>query len=164
MKKLFFLSMLMVLYASISAQNHKFQALFIYNIVRLVEWPAIDNSFVIGVVGSKEMYRELQSLSQKHKISGHPIEVRTINPSQLMYNDCHVIYVGRSSSNKVEQVVSQIDSKPILLIGDKVGLNGVAINFIDNSENISFEIYPSLIKSHQLSLSNSLLSLGTVKE
>ncbi|GAF02372.1 YfiR family protein [Saccharicrinis fermentans] len=148
----------------VNAQNYKFQALFIYNIVKRVNWPPSSDNFKIGVVGSKELQKELEILSKKQKIGGKTIEIITLTPSSIQENEVHVLYLGRSSSSKIGDIQTIIKSKPVLLIGDKAGLKGAGINFIDNSKEIKFEIYPNTIKEHQLAISSSLLNLGVVIE
>ena len=163
MKKLLVFLMLFVLHKQLPAQNYKFQALFIYNISQRIEWPDVNNAFVIGVVGTKELQNELQAIAQKRQLFGHPIEVREVSPSKLDVEGCHLVYLARTMSSKVDQVKSLIASKPVLLIGEKPGIEGVGINFIDNSKKIEFEIYPQTIKAHKLNVTSSLMSLGIVK-
>ncbi len=163
MKKLFVIFMLLMLFKQLPAQNYKFQALFIYNIAQGVEWPEVNNAFVIGVVGTKELQRELENISQKRELFGHRIDVRPISPSRLNIGDCHLVYVGRTWTNKISEIKSLTASKPVLLISDKPGVQDVCINFIDNSAKIQFEVFPNTIKEHHLNITSSLLNLGIVK-
>jgi len=151
------------MYQKISAQDYKFQALFIYNIVQRIEWPALEKEFTIGVIGSKEMEKELNSIAQTKTINGHKIRVKQITPYEFQTQDVHLLYLARSLSSKISQVSNIIQDKPILLVSDKKGLEGAQINFLDLPGKIEFEIYPSLIKSHSLKVANSLLNLGIVK-
>ncbi len=145
------------------AQNYKFQSLFIYNIIKRIEWPSESEKFIIGVLDCKELQKELVSISQKQKIGGRSIEVINVNMGDSDLSKVHVLYVGRSASSKIPQLKTKIADKPILLIGEKPGINGVGINFLDNSTGIKFEIFTNEIKSHKLLISNSLLNLGIVK-
>lgn len=161
--------LLMLLFLSIGssqlvAQNYQFQSLFIYNIIKRINWPQISNDFIIGVIGSKDLVVELKSLSEHKKLGDKRIKVIAVNPNKDSFEDVHVLYLGRSSSSKVDLVNAKIAQVPVLLIGDKPGIKGVSINFIDNSKKIEFEIYPNTIESHSLTIASSLLSLGTVKE
>ena len=163
-RKLAFMLLLIAIASQVSAQNYKFQSLFIYNIVKRINWPPGSNDFVIGVVGSKDLVKELVNLSQKQKLGNKTIKVKSVHASNDSFEGIHVLYLGRSSSSKIDVVKSRIASKPVLLIGDKSGLKGAGINFIDNSKSIEFEIYPTTIKEHHLTVASSLLSLGIVKE
>ncbi|MCT4587834.1 MAG: YfiR family protein [Carboxylicivirga sp.] len=158
------LILLLVFVGNIKAKNYKFQALFMYNIAQRIEWPNVSGDFTIGVIGCKDIHKELNEIALKRSLLGHKIQVIDLNPDQLNQQDCHIIYVGTSSSNKLDAINTSIGLKPSLIITNKNGLTGSGINFIDDSEKIEFEIFPSVIKQHQLKLAASLLSLGTVKE
>ncbi|MBS2098663.1 YfiR family protein [Carboxylicivirga linearis] len=164
MKKMYTLIVLLCIAWGAEAQNYKFQALFMYNIAQRIEWPNLAGEFVIGVIGSKEMHQELESIAQKKQLFGNSIKVVHVNADELSGKLYHVLYLDRSSSVKLGDVKKQVVSKPTLLITDKNGLTGGGINFIDNSSKIEFEIFPTVIKSHQLHLSGSLLNLGIVRE
>ncbi len=163
MKKILMLLALLFILHETSAQNYKFQALFVYNIAQRIEWPNISGEFVIGVIGSKQIERELDMIAQKKKMFGNNIKVLHINTNDLPSATYHILYIDRNSSSKLDEINSIVSSHPTLVITDKSGLTGGAINFIDNSSKIEFEIFPSVIKSHQLNVSNSLLNLGIVK-
>jgi len=156
--------MLLVLHKQLPAQNYKFQALFIFNIAQRIEWPELSDEFVIGVLGSNDLYKELNAIAQKRQLFGHTIRVKTIKSSSLNVEGCHLIYVGHLSAGKLNQVLAQISGDPVLAVGEKKGIKGVSINLIDNAQKIDFEIYPNTIKAHQLKVASSLLSLGVVKE
>ncbi len=162
-RKLILLTLILLLYQKVSAQDYKFQALFIYNIVQRIEWPSIESEFVIGIIGSKDMEKEMTSIAQTKTINGHKIKIKTITPYEFQIKDVHLIYVARSASSKIKQITNNINNKPILLVSDKKGLQGGHINFLDRPGKIEFEIYPTLIKSQNLKVSNSLLNLGIVK-
>ncbi len=162
-KKLLLFVLILLLYQKITAQDYKFQALFIYNIVQRIEWPNLNHDFVIGVVGSKDMEKELSSIAKSRQMNGHQIKVRQLTAFDFQTKAVHLVYLGRSSSSKIDKIKSVIKNEPILLVGDKKGLNGAHINFLDLPGKIEFEIYPKLIKSQHLKVANSLLNLGIVK-
>nr|WP_321453890.1 YfiR family protein [uncultured Carboxylicivirga sp.] len=164
MKKLFALIFTLCIVWGIKAQNYKFQALFMYNIAQRIEWPNLSGEFVIGVIGSKEIHDELESIAQKKQLFGNAIKVLYVTENDLTNQLFHVLYVDRSLSAKVSRITKEVASHPTLLVTDKNGLTGGGINFIDNSSKIEFEIFPTVIKSHQLHLSGTLLNLGIVKE
>ncbi len=163
-RKLILLTLILLLYQKVSAQDYKFQALFIYNIVQRIEWPSIEKEFVIGVIGSKEMEKELSSIAQTKTMNGHKIRIKQLTPYEFQTKDVHLVYLARPQSTKIAQITNTIKDKPILLVSDKKGLHGGHINFLDLPGKIEFEIYPSLIKSHNLKVANSLLNLGIVKK
>ncbi|MCU4166182.1 YfiR family protein [Carboxylicivirga caseinilyticus] len=164
MKKLLTIIVLLCLLGVVRAQNYKFQALFMYNIAQRIEWPNLSGEFVIGVIGNKEMHKELESIAGKKQLFGNTIKVVHVSPDELSDKMYHILYLDRSSSTKLNEVDKSVAKRPTLVITDKNGLTGGGINFIDNSSKIEFEIFPTVIKSHQLQLSGSLLNLGIVRE
>ncbi len=164
MKRVLSMLVLLSLLGMAKAQNSKFQALFMYNIAQRIEWPNLVGEFVIGVVGSKEMYNELEQIAQKKHLFGNTIKVLQINPSDLVSTKCHAVYLSRSSSSKIDDVNEHVKHSPTLVFTDKEGLRGAGINFVDNSQKIEFEIYPSIIESSQLKIASSLFNLGKVMD
>lgn len=164
MKKLLILLMFTAPIITTHGQNYKFQSLYIFNIAKLIEWPNKYDSFVIGVVGARSLSKELNELTNNRSMEGHEIKVLLLDPYEFTVENINMIYIGRNASKLADEIRQKAESKPILLIGDKPGLEGFGINFIDNSEKISFEIYPNNISKKKLKVSQSLLQLGTVIE
>src|SRR5690606_31934171 len=74
------------------------QANYLYNIAKLVEWrdPAMrSGNFIIGVIGSPNLYQELIRQYSTRTIGKQPIEVRNL-PRTAHAEKCHMLFVGRS--------------------------------------------------------------------
>ena len=164
MKKLLLIALALLLYLQVPAQNYKFQALFIFNIAQRIEWPSIANEFIIGVAGSNEIMQELENISTKRQLFGHKIKIVQLSTSNPKVDHCHLVYLGRSSSSKIDNMIPVIKNRPILLVGDKKGIKGAHINFLDTPGKIEFEVYPNSIKSQKLKVANSLYELGIVRD
>ncbi|MFT3737461.1 MAG: YfiR family protein [Breznakibacter sp.] len=164
MKRFILLIALVLAVAHSQGQNYKFQALYLFNIVQHIEWPSVESTFKIGVVGCEEIEKELSSIVRTRKICGLPVTVTSYLSETDGIADCQMVYLSRTVSSKLANVQAVINNRQVLLVTDKVGLRGAGINMIDISTKLEFEVYPSIIKSHGLKLSNSLLNLGIVKQ
>jgi len=163
MKTILFLFALLLAICKAEGQNYKFQALYLFNIAQQIEWPSSNSNFNIGVIGSSELEKELNTIFQTRKLSGVSVKVSSISSTLAGAENCQLLYLARSLSSKISNVTDLITNKPVLLVSDKSGLTGAGINLIDESTRLEFEIYPTIIEAHGLKLSNSLLNLGIVK-
>lgn len=164
MKHLIITIIALLIVVGSSAQNPKFQALFIYNFAKNVEWPPAyrQGNFTIAIVGNyPQLYTELQQIAMKKKVEDQNIEIESFS-SVSQIERCHILYIPRSRSSWLDDVNEKISNQPVLTITDKAGLRGACINFIDNDFDLDFEISTQQIEKHRLKISEQLLNLGTV--
>ena len=134
---------MIVSFQSAWAQKEKFHSIFIYNFSKYVKWPEAQNSgkFVIGVLGTSEIQKDLKTMAATKKINGKSIEIKQFS-SAAEISDCHILYVSATESGLLDQVLSKTSSKPILIVTDSPGLarKGAAINFVEVEGKIKFEL------------------------
>lgn len=147
------------------AQKEKVHSMFIYNIGKNVKWPEAQKiqKFVIGILGTSEIQKELKSMAATRKVHGMSIEIKQFN-STAEISDCHILYVSASESGFLDQALTKISSKPVLIITDNPGLakKGAAINFVEIEGKIRFELNQKNAKSKGLKVTGSLTSLAIV--
>ncbi len=147
------------------AQKEKYHSMFIYNISKYVKWPEARNSgkFLIGVLGTSTIQKELKSMAVTRKVNGMSIEIKQFNVVSEI-SDCHILYVSASESELLDQVLLKIGSKPVLIITDKPGLakKGAAINFVEVEGKVKFELNQKNAESKGLKVASSLTSLAIV--
>lgn len=150
---------------SARAQKEKFHSIFIYNFSKYVKWPDDQDagSFVIGVYGSSAIEKDLAEMAVSKKVNGMPIEVKQFKSMEGI-DQCHIIYVASSESGKIDQIISQTNSKPVLIVTDKPGLakKGAAINFVELDGKIKFELNQQNAESRGLKVAGALTSLAIV--
>jgi hypothetical protein len=167
MKKnlLFMLLMSCLIWYDASAQNEKFKALFMYNFTKYIEWPASQRQgdFVIGVLGSSGLTKELETIAGRQKVGTQNIVVKTFASVDAIEN-CQILYLPSNKSSQIGQVVSKLAGKSVLIISDKDGLalQGAGINYISDGDKLKYEVNKGTIEKKGLTVSNSLLSLGVV--
>ena len=168
MKKLYLLIITLVIVGSstFSQNTAKIHSIFIYNFIKLIEWPTNYKSgtFNIEIVGNDPIFKELSNLSKAKKAGSQTIKVTKIN-SFNNFNQIHVVYVPRDQSSKIPQIKAGVGNKSTLIISDtKDGIaKGADINFLIVGNKPKFEIKASSAQAKKLKISLSLINLGIKK-
>jgi hypothetical protein len=149
------------------SQLAKIKSVFLLNFAKNTGWPdsgSQGSTFVITVIGDKEISTELEALAKIKQINGKTLvvnrvkQLKEIEPSQI-------IFLGSSKSSLMSSLNSNQKNNPVLLISDKKGLysKGAGICFIVVNGKLRFEIKPENIERRGLSVSSKLISLGIKK-
>src|SRR5690606_11747225 len=108
------------------------KASYLYNFAKLIDWPEAYKSgnFIISVMGSSNLHKELVKKYNSKQIGSQQIEIRKLSPT-LNISKCHILYVGSESINMLPQIAETLKDKPILIVTDYTGSleNGSALNF-----------------------------------
>jgi len=148
---------------SVNAQNEKFKALFLYNFIKNVEWPAAyqQGELTIGVLGNTPIIRELETITATQKAGNQSIKVKVFSKVEDVIN-CHLIYVAPNKASTIPQLMSKIGGNSTLVVSDSKGAIqlGSSINFIFDGDKLKFEISKQHIEQKGLKVSASLLNLG----
>jgi hypothetical protein len=157
--------MMVMSFQSAWAQKEKFHSIFIYNFSKYVKWPDGQSSgkFVIGVFGSSSIKKDLEAMASTKKVNGITIEVKQFN-STAGIDECNILYVSSSESDRMTEIIQATNSKPVLLVTDKPGLakKGAAINFVEQEGKVKFELNQQNAESRGLKVSGSLSSLAII--
>lgn len=168
MKKIAVVLVILFISASVTkAQNTaKLQSIFIYNFIKLIEWPSSYKSgtFNITVLGNDPIYAELMKLAKVKKAGSQTIKVKKISNLGSISNP-HILYVPKTKSSVIGNANSKIGSNATLLISDtKSGTSkGADINFVIVGNKPKFEIKTSSAQSKGLKVSSNLVNLGIKK-
>jgi len=166
-RKVIILSQIFVLLlffgVSASAQIAKFQAAYIFNFSRYIEWPKEfqNGNFVIGVVGiNEEVTTELKKIESTQKVFGRTVEVKVFASVEAII-PCPILYIPESQSDKIEAINAKA-ANGVLIISNKSGAikKGAAINFILVDNKLKFEIKKVTILSKGLKVSPELEKLA----
>ncbi len=164
MKKLFFTSIVLVLFAiNVKGQNERLQATYIYNIVKYIEWPAAykTGDFVIGILGNSSVTKELKKLAETKKVFNQKITIVEFSSTDQI-SKCHVLFISKLSSGLISIAVSKVGTNATLIIGESEGLatQGAGINFIVQEDVVSFQLNEVSIKRRGLQVDSKLKSLA----
>lgn len=150
---------------SVLAQDEKFEALFIFNFTKYIEWPSENQSkeFVITVLGNGDIIPELESISSRMHASNKLIIIRKAS-SPFAIPPSQILFISKDKANEIPQIIENLKTQKILLITEKPNACklGVAINFLSKGGNLSFELSRGNIEKYGLKVNSQLFTLGTL--
>jgi hypothetical protein len=144
-------------------REDRVKAAFLYKFSGYVEWPegvlAPDAPLRIGVIGSESLAKELTRMTAVR--AGRPVEVLTVRPFDPV-PDVHVLFIGRSQSDRLSALIRTVPDRPILVVTDCDGAlaQGSMINFVVVSGHLRFEVALQPVRRRHLSLSSRLLAVA----
>ena len=157
---------LLLLFAGVSevfsqtAYIYRIQSLYLHSFAREVKWQDPEGNFTIGVFGSQKALNEVKSNMIGKTIWGKEISIVEIS-SQEDLAGCHMVFMPRSSKEKILDFIDEADlSHTLLVTEDDLVDFGAAISFVYDQSIIKFKINKSTIEEAGLKVSSSLVSLG----
>jgi len=166
MKKTFLLLCVLCLGALISeakGQTATFKALFLYNFTKNIDWPASANGseLVITILGDDDITAELQKIAKVKKAGNKSIKIVSAK-SVKDVGDSHIVFLGSAKSSLMSTLSHAQASNPVLLVADKKGLcsQGAGISFLTVGGKLRYEICSEQIESHNLKVTQKIISLG----
>jgi hypothetical protein len=78
--------------------------------------------------------------------------------------NCHVLFVSRSEANRLDEIVSALRGRSILMVGEANGFadRGGMIQFVTQENRIQLRINLAAAKAANLTISSKLLRPATV--
>lgn len=147
--------------------EYEVKAAFLFNFGKFIEWPkdsfqARDPVFVIGVLGTDPFGGVLDQISQGGIIRGKPVRIRRFNTLRDL-NRCHVLFISRSESASLSEIVSTLGRDPVLTVGDSEGFlrSGGAIGLFLAEGKVRFAINLKATERAGLTVSSKLLRLAS---
>ena len=143
--------------------EYQVKAVFVYNFSRFVEWPpqaftAPDEPFVIGILGGDPFGARLDEAVRGERIDQHPLLVRRFrNLGEI--GDCRILYIDRSESAQLQQILAALDHRSILTVSDLDGSSqrGVMVQFTTDNNRIRLRINVESARASGLTISSKLL-------
>lgn len=140
------------------------QASYIYNIAKLVEWRDADmrkGPFIIGVLGSGNLYQELVKKYATRSIGKQPIEVRKL-PETAEVDRCHILFIPTEDRSLLPAVLRQSSTRSTLIITDfpDALAQGAVVNFIAAKNTLKYEISVANADKHRIDVGLTLKQLA----
>jgi hypothetical protein len=136
---------------------------FIYNFTNFFQWPNSVRSgdFVIGVVGSDDLFYELKDYTKGKQVITQNIAVKKFSNASNA-SDSHILYVSKYKVNQLDKL-SKEDVKNTLVISDsqKAIDKGAAINFVLAGNRLRFEFAASNVMQSGLKFSSRIKDMAT---
>ncbi|MEO8733616.1 MAG: YfiR family protein, partial [Flavobacteriales bacterium] len=137
---------------------------YIYNIAKLVEWHdpgARTGPFIIGILGSDNLYQELVKKYAMRSIGKQPIEVRKL-PMSAEVDRCHILFLPRSARALLPALLRREQTRSTLIISDypQALSEGAVVNFVSADNTLKYEISLVNAKKHDLDIGLTLKQLA----
>ncbi|MES2695266.1 MAG: YfiR family protein [Verrucomicrobiota bacterium] len=146
--------------------EYQVKALFIFNLVQFVEWPASafpapDTPFYIGVLGDNPFGDDLLTAIKGEKVGGRPL-VLVQGRSLEAVKHCQLLFVSRSERARVDTILAEYARKPVLTLGDvpNFAARGGVLNFYLDGAKVRFELNRAAAQQAGLKLSAQLIRLA----
>lgn len=141
---------------------------FLYNFTKFVEWPAQSYRgpgapLVICIVGDDPFGPDIEGELRTRSVGSHPIEVRTLRPSDIM-NVCHMVFVPATAESQATRILRGLKGPSTLTVGETEGfavLGGV-INLTADGNTLHFEVNLLAAERAGLKISAKMLALAKI--
>ena len=154
--------------AQAQSREYQLKAAFLFNFAQFVKWPpgaflTADAPFDIGILGDDPFGPALEETVQGATIDNHRMTVVRAQKIEEL-KDCQMIFVSRSEEGHMGEILTQLDSRPILTVSeiDSFAQDGGDIDFYLSDGKVRFEINPQSAQRCGLRISSQLLSLGKI--
>lgn len=157
---------LLLINLSAIAQSSEYQvkAMFIFNFLKYIEWPASMETGTIKIVvdEASPVYLELLKMAAHKKFNSRSIEVIKLQADDLRL--CHIIIISAESKLKYEPYLKKMNGKNILIVSEDNSTisKGYGINLLKEENKIKFEINLSTLKNEGLKISKQLELLASI--
>ena len=150
--------------AQVAAPEYDVKAAFLYNFTKFVEWPASafsDGALRLCVMGDDPFGKTLQTVAGE-EVAGHKLIVLSTEKLSDPAG-CQVLFISRSESERMPQILSSLRDVPVLTVGDTRGFleKGGMINFTFEGSKVRFEINQESAERAGIKISSKLLRLAT---
>jgi YfiR/HmsC-like len=151
---------------STGSLEHSVKAAFLYKFLGYVEWPAEaftqpDTPIGIGVLSGGEIADELARIVSGRNVNGRPITVKRLKEGDSLAG-IHMLFIGRSESARLSQLVKAAHQRPILTVTEAQGAltHGSVINFVLADSRVRFEVSLEAADRSGIKLSSRMLAVA----
>jgi len=141
---------------------------FLYNFTKFVEWPPdsyrdAGAPLPICIVGRDPFSPDLEGELRTRTVAGHPIEVRTLRPTDTL-SVCHMVFIPVTEKDQADKILKGLKGSSILTVGESEGfaaLGGI-INLTVEGNTVHFEVNQLAAERAGLKISSKLLSMAKI--
>jgi hypothetical protein len=146
--------------------EYQVKAVFLFNFAQFVEWPArafpdAQAPLVIGVLGDDPFGSYLDETVRGEKVNDRPLIVqRYRRPGEIKI--CHVLFISRSETDRMEQVLASVKGRPILTVSDADDfiVRGGMVRLVTEKNKVRIRINVAAVKAANLKVSSKLLRVA----
>jgi len=141
--------------------EYRVRAAFLLKFAKFVQWPR-DGSLTFCVTGDEEFgFAITTTAGAANGGNGRDVVVRNVSPKGD-FSKCDMVYVGRDATKYTAEILKQIESVPVLAIGESdafLNEGGIVRVFVEDNK-IRFQVNGSTAEKRGLKISSQLLSLA----
>jgi hypothetical protein len=155
------LSGITMTYAAFQSQ-YTIYATLLYHFAKYTQFPSVNPTMVIGVMGKTPLNHEVLALTGK-TVGTSQIQVKEIGEVSEI-EKCNIVFVPATLSGKFNEVVNKAKENHTLIVSDAPDgcKSGAVINFYEENSKVRFEISNKNAGVLGLKISNDLQKLGKV--
>jgi hypothetical protein len=150
-------------------REYLIKAAFLYNFAKFIQWPDAafygpQTPFKIAVIGDVDFGAALATIQNK-TINSRRIVIDQLEATNGL-EQYHLVFLSRSQMENIDQILSQLDGKPVLTISDAKDFSrmGGIIQLYEKDNKIRFNVNMEPAERSQLKISSKLLKLAQVVE
>jgi hypothetical protein len=136
------------------------QANFLYQFALNNNWPTETRKgkFVIGVMGSQEVFQQLREKYNAKPIGSQVLEIIPISEAN-MDQFCHVLFVDKSKKNDLPRIMKDVRERSTLVVSNWDGAlqTGASINFKTIDGSIRYELSQSAMEAKKITPGQKIL-------
>lgn len=160
-------AMSVLLSSAVAAESYSedaVKAAYLYRFAGYVDWPqrgSAETPFIIDVLGSPGIARELRRLLPDHPINHQVAQVREITGIRDLGN-AQIVYVAAGYAELLRTLMPQASAPSMLLVTDEEGglSNGSILNFLTVDRNVRFEVSLTAAQRWGFKISSELLGVA----
>lgn len=139
------------------------KAAFLYRFTGFIEWPPVEDAseeFVVAVLGSETVARELEGILARNTVRGLPARVRSLRSVHDLAG-AQMLFVGDGYSGSLRDIAEGL-RRPVLVVSEtERGLDdGAAVNFLEADRRVRFEVSLPAAARAQLKVSAGMLAVA----
>lgn len=136
------------------------QANFLYQFALNNNWPSDTRKgkFVIGVVGSNDVYQQLREKYNAKPIGSQVLEIILVTDANLDQY-CHVLFVDKAKKSELPKIMKEVKDRSTLVVSNWEGAlqAGALINFKTIDGNIRYELSQSAMEAKKITPGQKIL-------
>lgn len=148
--------------------EYEVKAAFLFNFSQFVSWPpqafsSAKAPIIIAVLGQDPFGPDLDAIVSGQHVDGRPLVARRYHDVSEV-DGCHILFIDRSESAQLPQILRTLQGRAILTVSDIDGSaqSGVMIDLVNQNDHIHMHVNLAAARASGLTVSSQLLRLAQV--
>jgi hypothetical protein len=146
------------------------KAAYLVRFTKFVRWPSTafaseDAPFVIGIGGRDPFEGSLERFLEGNMAGTRRLEVRHLNAHDISaLRECQMIFVGHSDHRRLDAILSVLQGRPVIVVGESEGFAGAGgmVGFASREKRVGIEVNFAAASSARLKISSQLLNIAKI--